>query len=246
VQGDLERQLSRILDQPVAVRGSGRTDAGVHALAQWAAFSAPTRHDLTDLERGLNSLLPASLRVFNVQEHQAEIDPRRQARRKTYFYQYHIGRFLPPERHRFFTWAGGFLDLPAMRGAAQRLVGVHDFSSFTTQAARQASCVRHLHSVRVQSLSRGARLYFTGSGFLYNMVRTLSAALLRVGQGRWSADQVEQVLNARDRGQGPPTAPPQGLFLWRVDPGPHVPESLQSDASAALLVAGHPFKEDPR
>jgi tRNA pseudouridine38-40 synthase len=223
VQGEIERVLARLAGAPVTVRGAGRTDAGVHAVGQRAAFSATTKMGAADFRRALNALLPESVRVTAAAETPAAVDPRRSARRKTYVYQFHLGDHLPPDRRRHFVLAGTGLDVAAMRRAAALLCGVHDFSSFARSCAARRGAVRRNDAVRVRRVPRGVRLFFTGSGFLYNMVRTLASALLEVGRGRCAADGVAAMLAARDRRRGPATLPPQGLFLWRVD--------LESDRS---------------
>ena len=217
VQGEVEAVLTKIVGARVAVRGAGRTDAGVHALGQLAAFSATTRMGAGDFRRALNALLPEDVRVTEAVESAGPVDPRRSARRKTYVYQFHLGDHLPPDRRRHFVLAGRGLDVEAMRRAAALLRGVHDFSSFARSSAARRGAVRRIDAVRVRRISRGVRLFFTGSGFLYNMVRTLASALLEVGRGRCAADEVAAVLAAKDRRRGPATLPPQGLFLWRVD-----------------------------
>ncbi len=220
VQGTIETTLAHVLRQEVAVRGAGRTDAGVHAVGQLAGFSATTRLRAADVRRALNGLLPPSVRIVAAAEREGPTDPRRLARRKTYVYQLHVGDFLPPERRRHFVLAGPTLDLAAMRRAAARLVGEHDFTSFARAESARRGAVRRLFAVRVRAVPHGARLFFTGSGFLYNMVRTLAAALLAAGQGRCAPDAVAAMLAARDRGKAPATLPPEGLWLWRVDLAP--------------------------
>lgn len=217
VQGELEAVLARVLQQPVAVRGAGRTDAGVHALGQLAAFAAVTRLDAGAIRRALNALLPAAIRVVAADERAAAVDPRRSAWRKTYVYQLHVGELLPPERRRHFVHAGSALDVAAMRAAARLLHGEHDFTSFARAEATRRGAVRRLFAVRVARIPRGVRLFFTGSGFLYNMVRTLAAALVAVGQGRCRPEAVAAMLAAKDRASAPATLPPEGLWLWRVD-----------------------------
>jgi tRNA pseudouridine38-40 synthase len=219
VQGVLEQTIARIVGGPARVRGAGRTDAGVHALGQRAAFSAPTRLGATELRRALNATLPDSVRVTAAEETDAPVDPRRAAWRKTYVYQFHVGDLLPPERRRHFAWAGRSLDVAAMRRAARELAGVHDFTSFARREATRRGAVRRIDAVRVRSIPRGVRVFVTGSGFLYNMVRTLASALLEVGRGRREPGAIAAMLAARDRASAPATLPAHGLWLWRVDLG---------------------------
>ena len=217
VQGALEAAVARLVAAPVAVRGAGRTDAGVHARGQLATFSAATRLDAAALRRALHSLLPDSIRIVAAEETGEPVDPRRRARRKTYVYQFHVGDHLPPDRRRHFVLAGRSLDVAAMRRAAAVLRGEHDFSSFARASAARRGAVRTVHSIRVVKVPRGVRLFVTGSGFLYNMVRTLASALLEVGRGRRGPEEIGAMLAAKDRRRGPATLPPEGLFLWRVE-----------------------------
>jgi tRNA pseudouridine38-40 synthase len=230
VQGTVEEALGRILGSEVRVRGAGRTDAGVHALRQWATFSAPSRPGATELRRALNAVLPPAVRVRRLDESRRALDALRESVRKTYFYQWHVGDYLPAHRRATFGHAGRRLDLPAMRAGAAILTGRHDFSSFATEAHRQRSCVRELSRTRIVSLPGGVRMFFTAPGFLYNMVRALAAALVEVGTGRWSVATLGEVLAASDRSRGPATAPPQGLFLLRVEWAESVTRSLRRDA----------------
>jgi tRNA pseudouridine38-40 synthase len=217
VQGTLEETLAGIVGQAVTIRGAGRTDAGVHAVDQKAAFTARTRLRAADVKRALNALLPDSVRVVAAEETPFPIDPRRAALRKTYVYQFHVGELLPPERRAHFAWAGRELDVEAMRKAARHLLGEHDFTSFARAEAARRGAVRRIDAVRVRRIPRGVRLFFTGSGFLYNMVRTLASALLEVGRGRREPDEIAAILQARERARAPATLPAHGLWLWRVD-----------------------------
>jgi len=230
VQGLLETVLERILVQKVAVRGAGRTDSGVHALGQRAAFSARSRIPCAGLQRALNSLLPETVRAIEAGECDGPVEPLKITDRKTYFYQVHVGTILPPHRRPYFALGGPFLDVGAMRSAAVILQGNHDFSAFVSAAPGRRSSTRNLMRIRVQRIKNGVRLFFTGSGFLYRMVRTLSAALIEVGRRNWTLERLQQALRSRDRSKGPATAPAQGLFLYRVDW--HLPRRTARPSSA--------------
>jgi tRNA pseudouridine38-40 synthase len=218
----VETALGRLLQQAVPVRAAGRTDAGVHALRQWATFSARTRLALGDLLRGLNALLPGAIRVGEVAETSRAVNALQDSRRKTYCYNLRVGSVLPPHQRTTAVLVPSPLDLDAMRRAAELLVGTHDFTSFATEANRRRSCVRELSRVRVFTARRGVLLVCTGAGFLYNMVRTIAAVLIEVGQGRRPPHWVGEVLAGRDRSAAPQAAPPQGLFLVRADWRPAV------------------------
>ncbi len=238
VQAAIEETLERVLRQPIVVRGSGRTDAGVHALGQLVAFDAVTRLDAAAVRRALNGLMSGAVRIVAASEHDTPIDPRRQAWRKTYLYQFHVGDLMPPDRRRHFVLAGPTLDLAAMRRAAAHFVGVHDFTSFARAEATRRGAVRQIFAVRVWRIPSGVRLFFSGSGFLYNMVRTLAAALLEVGRGRCEPDAIAAMIAARDRLRVPATLPARGLLLWRVDLRFRREESPDEAPAAQCVAAG--------
>ena len=201
VQGELEAAAGRIVAAPVVVRGAGRTDAGVHARGQVAAFSAATRLDATAMRRALHSLLPDSIRIVAAAETPAPVDPRRSARRKTYVYQFHLGDHLPPDRRRHFVLAGRSLDVAAMRRAAALLEGEHDFSSF----ARASAAAGRGDPPPLRHRPRP----------LYNM-RNARFGAARGGRGCRGPDgEIKSGRCLRGR-EGPPAragdAPPEGLF----------------------------------
>ncbi len=226
VQGEVERALQRILGAPVRVNGSGRTDAGVHALGQVAHFDDPRGLPLPRLLAALNALLPPDVRARDL----ALVDPGfhalHSARGKTYFYQLHLvpraaGRraalaALPPLRRRTFHAVPGGLDVVAMRRAAALLVGTRDFTALSKAMAPGRTTVKTVRSVRVLRVPDGLRLFATADGFLYGMMRLLAGLLVEVGRGRLAAAAVPELLAAADRSRAPPLLPAHGLFLWRV------------------------------
>ena len=225
VQGALEAALARLLGGPVRVTGSGRTDAGVHALGQVAHFDDPRGLAVERLALALNALLPDDIRALAAAEVPPDFHARHDARDKSYVYQIHVpggraqpaGRFeLPVARRHAFHAAGGPLDVRAMRAAAARLVGRHDFTAVSKRMDDDRTPVRTLHSLRVLRVPHGLRVVATADGFLYGMVRLLSGLLLDVGRGRRAPEDVPALLASGDRSRAPPSLPPQGLFLWRV------------------------------
>ncbi|GJM22326.1 MAG: tRNA pseudouridine synthase A [Planctomycetota bacterium] len=238
VQGELERALGGILGEPVRVQGAGRTDAGVHALAQAAHFDDPRGLPLARLRGALNAALPASIRVLHADHVPADFHALHDACRKTYAYQLHLSRepggqravehSVPPERRRHFHAVRADLDLLAMRRAAALLEGRHDFTVLSKAMPAGRSTLKHLGRVRVLRIPRGLRLVFHGEGFLYGMVRLASGLLVEVGRGRRRADDVPDLLASRDRAQAPASLPAHGLFLCRVD---YPPERLPDAAS---------------
>jgi tRNA pseudouridine38-40 synthase len=216
VQECLERPLTHMTNSPVRLHAAGRTDAGVHALGQVAHFDTASTIPLPALQRGLNSLLPDDIAVLQVTEVPMDFHARYAARQKTYAYVVHNH----PVRSAFavpYTWyVPQPLDVPAMRRAAQVLVGRHDFSAF-----RAASCAAHSPVRCVSRLAvkrRAARVFFVlcADGFLQHMVRNIVGTLVDIGRGKIPTEAMAAILQSRQRQRAGPTAPPQGLFLVRV------------------------------
>lgn len=231
VQGVLERALSRIEGAPVKAAGSGRTDAGVHALGQVASCSMRNPIPAGGLLKALNRLLPAAIRVTCAVEISAGFHARYAACAKTYEYRIHRAPICSPFESRYVYWHPYRLEEEAMALAAGRFEGEFDFRSFASQRGGPAgSAVRAVYS---SSLRRDGDLLVyrvRGSGFLYRMVRNLVGTLLEVGRGNLAPDDIGRILEARDRSAAGPTAPARGLFLASVE-YPPVPSGAESTAA---------------
>lgn len=219
VQGALQEAAQKLAVRGEAiVRGSGRTDSGVHAAGQVASLSLETELDADALQRALNGNLPRDAVVLEVEPCDEAFDPRRQAKRKTYLYAVWNGPLRSPLRAARYVHIPHALDLSAMRIAAKELAGEHDFASFQAAGSAVEHTVRTLHGITIAGEPGGELFFeFEGSGFLRHMVRNLVGTLLEVGQGRREARSMAALLEARDRGQAGPTAPAHGLTLAWVD-----------------------------
>lgn len=220
VQEVVERAIERIFGDKARVHGSGRTDAGVHALEQVAHFQilkARARIPTANLRRALNGVLPPDVRVLKVKQATADFHARFSAHEKTYRYQIFCGDVMDPFLRR---WAAHWphpLDVAAMRRAARVLAGRHDFAAFAANPQReQESTVRTLKRLSVAQRGKLVTITATADGFLYKMVRSLAGALLKVGAGRLSTADIERILKSKTRTALVETAPPQGLFLVKV------------------------------
>ena len=217
VQGALESCLSRITNGPARLHAAGRTDAGVHALGQVAHFDTASGIPTSSLVRGLNSLLPDDIVVRRAVEAPSGFHARYDAIRKTYVYQLH-NHAVPSLFGARYAWhVPQRLDVPAMKAAAQLLVGRHDFSAFRGALrgdARQP--VRCLYRLALRH--RPPRLVFvlSADGFLYRMARSIVGTLVAVGRGAIAAEAVGDMLRAKERRFAGPTAPAHGLFLAHV------------------------------
>ena len=217
IQGKLEAVLSRMCDAPVDVIGAGRTDAGVHARAMVANAVLDTELAPEEIRDYMNRYLPEDICVQEVREASERFHARYKAVGKTYCYTCHAGAAKPVFDRKYVLTLDFQPDLDAMREAALVLQGRHDFKSFCANPQMKKSTVRVVDSIDIRR--KQDRIYFTvhGTGFLQNMVRILVGTLLEVGKGRLTAQQVAEILEARDRRLAGPTAPPQGLCLMKVD-----------------------------
>jgi tRNA pseudouridine38-40 synthase len=220
IQGTLEQALSEIEGTAVQVAGSGRTDAGVHALAQVAAFSMENPIPLDNLRRALNRKLPRDIRVLQTEEAAPDFHPRFQAKRKTYEYRIFRGEICSPFERRYVCHHPYPLKIEDMLAAAPLLEGEHDFSAFAASDERdelKASKVRLIHCSRLSQ--EGERLVYrvTGSGFLKHMVRNIVGVLLEVGKGNVDRGGMLARLEPGCGIPAGPTAPARGLFLVSVE-----------------------------
>ena len=214
IQEKIEALLSRLLAQPVEVAASGRTDAGVHARRQTCSFRADTDLSCGELLALIRRHLPEDIGALSLSEVDSRFHARLSCREKTYVY--FIWNSPAPNvfyRKYSYAWPDA-LDTAAMEQAAALLLGRHDFRSFCSVTKTKKSTVRELRDIRITRQGKLLCLRFTGSGFLYNMVRILVGTLLEVGSGQRSAADISRILDARDRQAAGFTAPAQGLFLW--------------------------------
>jgi tRNA pseudouridine38-40 synthase len=216
IQGRLEAALERITGEPIRVVSSGRTDAGVHALGQVAHFTTHSAMSPEEFRRALNGVLPRDIAVREASDAPEGFHARYSARRKRYRYVIIQGETRSAFGHRYGWEVGYRLDVAAMRQAAKQLVGTHDFSAFRATGGSAADPVRTLHLLDVEEQGTEVVILAEAEGFLRHMVRILVGTLVEVGRGRLAPDEVQAILESRDRSLAGPTAPPQGLFLLEV------------------------------
>jgi tRNA pseudouridine38-40 synthase len=218
VQAVLEEAISDVVRSPVTTLGASRTDAGVHAKAQVAAFTTDTTIDGDRLAAAISSRLPEDVRVIDAVEVAHDFDPIGHCIAKGYRYTLAHGRREPQTRplfdRRVTAWTPYVLDVEAMKVAAEDLVGEHDFASFTRVHHGRESTVRRVDSCVVSVIDDGTcALDISGGGFLYNMVRIIAGTLMNVGSGRCQVTEIPSILAACDRSRGGVTMPPEGLCL---------------------------------
>jgi tRNA pseudouridine38-40 synthase len=221
IQGTLETVISEIEGQPVQVAGSGRTDAGVHALAQVAAFSIANPIPVDNIVRAMNRQLPRDIRVTRAEEAPLDFHPRFQARSKTYEYRIFRAEICPPFERRYVYHHPYPLRVDQMIQAAPLLEGEHDFTAFAASDDRDEpmrnSKVRSIFCSRLAEESDRLIYRVTGSGFLKHMVRNIVGVLLETGKG--NVDRAALLARLEPDSSIPPgpTAPARGLFLISVD-----------------------------
>ncbi len=223
IQGTLAAAIERVTGSRVLPQGSGRTDAGVHALAQVASCQVDAGIPTENLARALNHVLPAAIRVLSVEEAAPEFHARKSARAKSYRYRIYRSEICPPFLARYVSHHPYPLDEEAMRDVAAAVIGEHDFTSFAAvdpergREEEEASNVRTIYSS--EWTREGDELIYTvrGSGFLQHMVRNLVGTFLLVGKGTLDCAGVKRILEARDRSAAGPTAPACGLYLVSVE-----------------------------
>jgi tRNA pseudouridine38-40 synthase len=220
IQGALEQVLSGIEGRPVQVAGSGRTDAGVHAIAQVAAFSIENPIPVDNLRRAMNRLLPRDIRVLQAEEAPPDFHPRFQARRKTYEYRIFRGEICSPFERRYVYHHPYPLAIDEMIAGAPLLEGQHDFTAFAASDQRDELELSKTRTIFCSRLTLdGERLIYrvTGSGFLKHMVRNVVGVLLEVGKGNIDRAGLLARLEPGCKIPPGPTAPARGLFLVSVE-----------------------------
>lgn len=219
VQGHVEQALARLLGHPVRLSGASRTDAGVHARGQVAAFSTEHHIPTEGLRRALNASLPPQIAASDIAEVDPSFHPRFSATGKHYRYLFWVRRDRSPCWYRRAWWRSRPLDVPAMREAAQHLVGDHDFAAFRAVGCSARTTVRHIQSLELAWADTEPSLLVLdvrGNAFLRNMVRIIAGTLSDVGEGRFTPAQVAELLEGKDRTKGGQTAPAHGLELMQV------------------------------
>jgi tRNA pseudouridine38-40 synthase len=223
IQGTLASAIGRITGENVLPQGSGRTDAGVHALAQVATFATSSPIPAENFVKAINDVLPPSIRILEVAEVPADFHARRSAKAKTYRYRIYRGAICSPFFSRY-VWHFPYpLDEGSMAEAAPLIAGEHDFTSFAAvdpERGRENGEVSNVRTIfSSQFVREGDELVYTvrGNGFLHHMVRNLLGTFILIGKGTLQLHDLQRILEARDRSAAGATAPASGLFLVAVE-----------------------------
>ncbi len=223
IQGEIEKVLGTITNNPVTLHGAGRTDAGVHALGMVASFQTNSLISPAELLRGANSILPLSIRILEIKNAPPDFHARFSTISKTYFYIIDTGAIQSPVNRLYAVHIPQDLTIETMRKCLDLITGTHDFASFEASGSRDKNIttgrgsVRTLQEAVLHKTGTGRlKFVFTGDGFLRHMVRNIVGTVLEVGKGRKTVEEFKKILEAKDRSVAAATAPAHGLFLKEV------------------------------
>ena len=216
IQGKLEQTLSRILGEPIEISGSGRTDAGAHALGQVANFHCQSQMPCNEILEQLRRYLPEDIGIYSVKDVSERFHARLNAVRKTYRYRIWNSDAPCVFDRKFVYILPDRLDLEAMKKAAAYFLGEHEYSAFNANKKMKKSTLRRIDAVEIRRNGEELELLFTGNGFLYNMVRIMVGTLIEVGRGERSADSIPALFGGK-REEAGYLVPAQGLCLMEVE-----------------------------
>ena len=217
IESKLNECLSDLLKEEIQVIGASRTDSGVHALGNIAVFDTEARMPAEKMSYALNQRLPEDIRIQRSEEVPFDWHPRHCESRKTYEYRIYRGEFPMPVKRLYALFTYHKLDVEKMQLAARYLEGEHDFKSFCQIGAQVESTVRSIYSVDIIEEGLDLIIRVCGNGFLYNMVRIIVGTLLEVGREKRAPEDMQDILEKKDRSAAGPTAPAHGLTLMNYE-----------------------------
>lgn len=216
IQEVIETAIAKITGKKSHLTGSGRTDAGVHAKAQVANFHTASLIPLPNLQMALNAELPKDIVITYIEEAPRKFDAQRSAKSKIYRYTIYNDNFVDPFLRSYTAKVFFKLDIKKMRQAASILTGRHDFKSFQTVDDKERESVRRIYYIKIAKIGKLVYIYMKADGFLYNMARTIAGTLVEAGRGKFTIENVKEILAKKDRRVCGPTMPARGLVLEKV------------------------------
>jgi len=221
IQGTLEDSLLNLYKQPIITLGASRTDSGVHAFGQRVCFVTPKINiPIENLPMALNGLLPDDIVITEARHVHKGFCTINDAKRKTYEYTILNRKYPDPKLRNYVCHITPSLDIDTMKQACKAFEGTHDFTAFCASGSKTVTKVRTVYRNLIEAQGDIIKIYITGNGFLYNMVRIIAGTLIEVGLGRISAIDVSEIIKSRDRAKAGKTAPAKGLTLVSVEYDP--------------------------
>lgn len=217
IQGTIEQAIKTITGEEIELNASGRTDAGVHALGQVANFKTNSNIPIEKIAIAINSNLKKSIRILKAEEVEERFHSRLSCKKKTYRYVINNSEFSSAIYRNLETHIPQKLDVDKMKMAAKYFEGEHDFKAFKASGTSSKSSVRTIYKAEVFEMPNN-RIYIelTGNGFLYNMVRIIAGTLVDVGTGKIQPEDIEKIIESKDRSLAGKTLQPNGLYLLNV------------------------------
>ena len=220
IQGEIEKALHTILQEDITICASGRTDAGVHALGQVAHFDTTKQiDDLDKFKYSLNSLLPKSIDILQIEAKDDEFHARYSAKKKTYIYKIYLSKTNEPLKRKYFHICSYPLDVKKMQEAIKAIIGEHDFSAFCVENPQIKSNVREIYKAYIEEKDNKQELdiVLEGNGFLHNMVRSIAGTLVDIGRGRFEVEDMKKILDSKNHQKAGKTLDGCGLYLHSVN-----------------------------
>ena len=217
IQGEIERAISEITGEEVDLIASGRTDAGVHAIAQSANFKTNSNIPIEKIPIAINTKLKQSIRIKSAEEVDERFHSRYNCKQKTYRYIINNGNVASALYRNMEYFVPEKLDVEKMKKAIKFFEGEHDFKGFKASGTSSKSSIREIYKTSIKKDGDRIIIELTGNGFLYNMVRIIVGTLVEVGLGKIKPEEIQDIINSGDRTRAGKTLPPQGLYLVKVE-----------------------------
>ena len=217
IQGEIERAIKEITKEEVDLIASGRTDAGVHAIAQVANFKTESNFSIEKYPIALNAKLKKSIRIQNAEEVEERFHSRYNCKQKTYRYIINNSKHGSAIYRNLEYYIPNKLNVEAMKEAVKYFEGEHDFKGFKASGTSSKSSVRKIYKTNIEKNGDKIIIELTGNGFLYNMVRIIAGTLVDVGLGKIKPEDIPKIINSKDRTKAGKTLPPYALYLVKVE-----------------------------
>lgn len=217
IQETIQDACKKVFHEDITITGSGRTDAGVHALGQVAHFNTNSKIPESKIPYAINTFLPDDIRIINCEKVDDNFHARYNAKSKTYQYKMYYGTYLSPLRKDTYYWLTKKPDINLMRLGAQLFIGEHDFKFFKASGSNVKNTIRTIYSIKIEEIDNEIIITVCGNGFLYNMVRILSGTLLYIGLGKLTIMDMYGIMDRGDRRRAGKTLPANGLCLVKVE-----------------------------